>query len=81
MKIIACLSLYLPINIKHEIKLEKIEQQQNIDIRGSPNMVYIHEKGCIFYYYEIDLKDYMASSHMHHIKLHSPIMSQSCVCK
>ena len=30
---------------------------------------------------EIDLQYYMASSHMHHIKLHHPIMSQSCVYK
>ena len=30
---------------------------------------------------KIDLQDYMASSHMHHIKLHHPIMSQSCVYK
>ena len=28
---------------------------------------------------KIDLQDYMASPHMHHIKLHHPIMSQSCV--
>ena len=30
---------------------------------------------------KIDLQDYMTSSHMHHIKLQYPIMSQSCVYK
>ena len=30
---------------------------------------------------KIDLQDYMASSHMHHINLHHRIMSQSCVHK
>ena len=49
MKSITSLSaFYLPSNIKHEIKLEKREQQENTDIRGPPNMGYIHEKGCIF---------------------------------
>ena len=52
MKSITSLSLYLPRNIKHEIKLEKIEQQENNDIRGSPNMGYVHGKGFIFHYSE-----------------------------
>ena len=52
MESITSLSFYLPRNIKHEIKLEKREQQENIDIRGSPNMGYVHRKGCIFYYSE-----------------------------
>ena len=52
MESITNLSFYLPSNIKHEIKLEKREQQENTDIRGSPNMGYIHEKGCIFHYSE-----------------------------
>ena len=52
MEIITSLSFYLPSNIKHEIKLEKREQQENIDIRGSPNMGYIHGNGCIFHYSE-----------------------------
>ena len=30
---------------------------------------------------KIDLQDYMESSHTHHIKLHHPIMSQTCVYK
>ena len=52
MESITSLSFYLPSNIKHEIKLEKREQQENIDIRGSPNMGYVHGKGCIFHYSE-----------------------------
>ena len=52
MEIITSRSFYLPSNIKHEIKLEKIEQQENTDIRGSPNMGYVHGNGCIFHYYE-----------------------------
>ena len=52
MKIITSLSFYLPSNIKHEIKLEKREQQENTDIRGSPNMGYVHRKGCIYHYSE-----------------------------
>ena len=32
-------------------------------------------------FWKIDLWDYMESSHMHHINLHHPIMSQSCVYK
>ena len=39
-------------NIKHEIKLDKREQQENTDIHGSPNMGYAHGKGCIFHYSE-----------------------------
>ena len=50
MENITSLSFYLPSNIKHEIKLEKREQQENTDTRGSPNMGYVHEKGCIFHY-------------------------------
>ena len=46
------LSFYLPNNIKRRIKLEKREQEENTDIRGSPNMGYIHGQGCIFHYYE-----------------------------
>ena len=52
MESITSLSFYLPSNIKHEIKLEKREQQENTDIRGSPNMGYVHGKGCIFHYSE-----------------------------
>ena len=52
MKIITSLSLYLTSNIEHDIKLKKREQQDNIDIRGSPNMGYVHGKGCIFHYSE-----------------------------
>ena len=52
MESITSLSFYLPSNIKHEIKLEKKENQENTDIRGSPNMGYIHGKGCIFHYSE-----------------------------
>ena len=48
MESITSISFYLPINIKYEIKLEKIEQQE----KGSPNMGYIHGKGCIFHYSE-----------------------------
>ena len=51
MEIITSLSLYLPSNIKHEIKFEKREQQDYTNIRGSPNMGYIHGKACIFHYY------------------------------
>ena len=51
MKSITSLSFYLPSNIKHEIKLEK-RKRENIDIRGSPNMGYVHGKGCIFHYYK-----------------------------
>ena len=50
MESITSLSFYLPSNIKHEIKLEKREQQENTDIRGSPNMGYVQGKGCIFHY-------------------------------
>ena len=50
MEIITSLSFYLPSNTKHEIKLEKREHQENTDIHGSPNMGYIHGKGCIFHY-------------------------------
>ena len=53
MESVTSLSFYLSSNIKHEIKLEKREQQENIDICGSPNMGYVHEKGCIFDYSEI----------------------------
>ena len=49
MESITSLSFYLPSNIKHEIKLEKREQE-NTNIRGSPNMGYIYKKGCIFHY-------------------------------
>ena len=52
MEIITSLSFYLPSNINHEIKLEKIEQQENTYICGSPNMGYVHGKGSIFHYYE-----------------------------
>ena len=52
MESINILSFYLPSNIKHEIKLEKREQQDNIDIRGSPNMGYVHGMGCVFHYFE-----------------------------
>ena len=52
MESITSLSFCLPINKKHEVKLEKIEKQENTDIRGSPNMGYVHGKGCIFHYYE-----------------------------
>ena len=52
MEIITSLSFYLPSNIKYEINLEEREQQENIDIHGSPNMCYIHGKGCIFHYSE-----------------------------
>ena len=52
MEIITSLSFYLPSNKKHEIKLEKREKQENIDIRGLPNMGYVHGKGFIFHYYE-----------------------------
>ena len=52
MESITSLSFYLPRNIKHEIKLEKKAQQGNTDIRGSPNMGYVHMNGCIFHYYE-----------------------------
>ena len=52
MEIITSLSFYLPSNIKYEIKLEKREKQENTDIRGSPNMSYVHGKGCIFHYSE-----------------------------
>ena len=52
MESITSLSFYLPSNIKHEIKLEKREQQENIDIQGSPNMGYVHGKGYIFHYAE-----------------------------
>ena len=52
MESITSLSFYLPSNINHEIKLEKREQQENIYIRGSPNMSYAHEKGSIFHYSE-----------------------------
>ena len=50
MESITSLSFYLPSNIKHVIKLEKREHQENTDICGSPNMGYVHEKGCIFHY-------------------------------
>ena len=50
MEIITSLSFYLSTNIKHEIKLDKREQQENTDIHGSPNMDYVHGKGCIFHY-------------------------------
>ena len=50
MEIITSLSFYLPRNIKHEIKLEKREKQEHTNICGSPNMGYVHRKGCIFYY-------------------------------
>ena len=52
MESINSLSFHLPSNIKHDIKLDKRKQQENIDIRGSPNMGYVHRKGCIFHYYE-----------------------------
>ena len=52
MESITSLSFYLPSNINQEIKLEKREKQENIDICGSPNMGYFHEKGCIFHYSE-----------------------------
>ena len=52
MESITSLSFYLPRNTKHEIKLEKREQQENTDICGSPNMGYVHGKGCIFHYSE-----------------------------
>ena len=52
MESITSLSFYLTNNIKHEIKLEKREQQEKTDIRGSPNMGYAHEKCCIFHYFE-----------------------------
>ena len=56
MEIITCLSFYLASNIKHEIKLEKREQQDNNKITPiyvvSPNMSYVHKKGCIFHYSE-----------------------------
>ena len=52
MEIITSLSFYLPSNIKHEIKLEKRQQQENTDIHGSPNMGYVHENVCIFLYSE-----------------------------
>ena len=81
MKIITSLSLYLTSNIEHDIKLKKREQQDNIDIRGSPNMGYVHRKVASSIILKIDLRNYMASSHMHHIKIHHPIMSQSCVYK
>ena len=81
MESITSLSFYLPSNINHEVKLEKRKQQEKIDIRGSPSMGYVHGKGYIFIILKIDLQDYMTFSHMHHIKLHHPIMSQSCVYK
>ena len=52
MEIITSLSFYLPSNIKQEIKLEKRQKQEKINICGSPNMVYVHGKGCIFHYSE-----------------------------
>ena len=52
MEIITSLYFYLPSNIKHEITLEKREQQEKTDICGSLNMVYDHGKGCIFHYFE-----------------------------
>ena len=52
MESIISISFYLPSNIKHEIKLEKREQQENTNIHGSPNMVYVHGKGCNFHYFE-----------------------------
>ena len=52
MESITSLSFYIPSNIKHEIKLEKREQQENTDIHGSPNMGYVHENGFIFHYFE-----------------------------
>ena len=48
---ITSISFYLPSNIMHEIKLEKREQEENTDIHVSPNMGYVHDKGCIFHYY------------------------------
>ena len=50
METITSLSFYLPSNTNHEIKFKKREQQENIDIHGSPNMGYVHGKSCIFHY-------------------------------
>ena len=52
MEIITSISFYLLSNIKHEIKLEKREQQENTDIRGLSNMGCIHGNGFIFHYSE-----------------------------
>ena len=52
MESITSISFYLPSNVQHEIKLEKREQQENIDIHVSPNMGYVHEKVCIVPYSE-----------------------------
>ena len=38
--------------MKHEINMEKNEQQENTNICGSPNVGYVYEKGCIFHYSE-----------------------------
>ena len=52
MENITSLSFYLRSNIKHEIKLEKRQKQEKIDIFDSPNMAYVHGKGGIFHYSE-----------------------------
>ena len=51
MESITSISFYLSSNIKHKIKLERREQQENTDICGSANMSYVHGNGCIFHYY------------------------------
>ena len=76
MESITSLSLYLISNIKHEIKLEKREQQENTDMCGSPIWATSMGRLASSIILKIDLNDYMESSHMHHIKLHCPIMSQ-----
>jgi len=52
MESITSISFYLPSNRNDEIKLEKREQQENTNIHGSPNMGYVHGKGCIYHYSE-----------------------------
>ena len=64
MESITSLSFYLPSNIKHEIKLEKKEQQENTDIRGSPNMGYIHGKDCILTALQSTHVVYVICTHM-----------------
>ena len=79
MESITSLSFYITNKKFHEIKLEKREQKENK--KRTPiyvvNPIWATSMGRVAssIIMQIDLQDYMASSHMHHIKLHHPIMS------
>ena len=74
MESITSLSFYLPRNIKHEIKLEKREQKRTPIYMVHPIWVTSTGRVASSIIMHIDLQYYMASSHMHHITLHHPIM-------